>query len=77
MKSRLRTTSQGADTIVWAAISKEAETSVRNGAFLFDRKEVSQHLPLAFTKCKEGTVELFVKECERLVEGCLGSSASA
>ena len=51
MKDRLRTPEQGADTIIWlsvADISKET-----SGAFYQDRKPVSTHLPLAWSKASD------------------------
>ncbi|KAI8854700.1 hypothetical protein BC829DRAFT_159280 [Chytridium lagenaria] len=56
MKDRLRTPDQGADTIVWASIAEEAN-KIRNGAFLFDRKEVGQHLFLAGTTAPAGEID--------------------
>ncbi|KAI9327380.1 hypothetical protein BDR26DRAFT_875532 [Obelidium mucronatum] len=64
MKDRLRTSEQGADTIVWAALSEEAK-KVRNGAFLFDRKEVSQHLLWAGTEAAPSDVEKLVEICSK------------
>ncbi|KAG8452796.1 hypothetical protein GDO86_004548 [Hymenochirus boettgeri] len=48
MKNRLRTEEQGADTVVWLAISSAA-TKHPSGLFFQDRKPVSTHLPFAFT----------------------------
>ncbi|CAH1781725.1 unnamed protein product, partial [Owenia fusiformis] len=45
----LRTPQQGADTIVWLAIS-DAALQNKSGLFYQDRKAVSTHLPLAWTK---------------------------
>ncbi|KAJ3007412.1 UNVERIFIED_CONTAM: Dehydrogenase/reductase SDR member 12 [Siphonaria sp. JEL0065] len=67
MKDRLRSSDQGADTIVWAALSQEAR-DMRNGAFLFDRKEVSQHLFLSGTRATAGDVEKLVEICERYIK---------
>ncbi|KAJ3109930.1 Dehydrogenase/reductase SDR member 12 [Physocladia obscura] len=67
MKDRLRTSEQGADTIVWAAISKEA-MSLRNGAFLFDRKEVAQHVVFGGTKASVGDIEKLVKICDEYLK---------
>jgi len=49
MKNKLRTTEQGADTIVWLAISARAKEN-ENGLFYQDRTAVPIHLPLAWTK---------------------------
>ncbi|XP_041796187.1 DHRS-12_like_SDR_c-like domain-containing protein isoform X1 [Chelmon rostratus] len=48
MKDSLRTPEQGADTVVWLAVS-EAATTNPSGHFYQDRKMVSTHLPLAWT----------------------------
>ncbi|KAJ3355621.1 Dehydrogenase/reductase SDR member 12 [Entophlyctis luteolus] len=63
MKSRLRTAAQGADTIVWAAVALEAKR-VRNGAFLFDRKETTPHVALGGTHADVGAVDTLVQICE-------------
>jgi len=53
MKNKLRTVEQGADTIVWLAISQNPEAGKNNsGEFFQDRKAVSKHLPLAHTHAK-------------------------
>jgi dehydrogenase/reductase SDR family protein 12 len=52
MGSSLRTSEQGADTIIWAAISDEV-LEKESGSFLFDREAVEQHLP-GWGRC-EGT----------------------
>ncbi|KAJ3065556.1 Dehydrogenase/reductase SDR member 12 [Podochytrium sp. JEL0797] len=62
MKTRLRTSDQGADTIVWAAVSNEVK-NVRNGALLFDRHEVKQHVTFGGTTAKPGDVEKLVEIC--------------
>ncbi|XP_053564355.1 dehydrogenase/reductase SDR family member 12 [Bombina bombina] len=48
MKNKLRTEDEGADTIIWLAISP-AVTKFASGLFFQDRKPVSTHLPLAST----------------------------
>ncbi|CAG6007900.1 unnamed protein product [Menidia menidia] len=48
MKESLRTPEQGADTVVWLAVS-EASAKNPSGRFYQDRKMVSTHLPLAWT----------------------------
>ncbi|KAG0694204.1 Dehydrogenase/reductase SDR family member 12 [Chionoecetes opilio] len=49
MKDNLRSPSQGADTVVWLAISKAA-LKHPSGLFFQDREPVSTHFPLAWTK---------------------------
>ncbi|XP_075598012.1 dehydrogenase/reductase SDR family member 12 isoform X2 [Balearica regulorum gibbericeps] len=48
MKNNLRTEAQGADTVVWLAVSTEA-TKLPSGLFFQDRQPVPTHLPLAST----------------------------
>ncbi|KAI7808917.1 dehydrogenase/reductase SDR family member 12, partial [Triplophysa rosa] len=50
MKNKLRTEAQGADTVAWLAIS-DAASRQPSGLFFQDRKAVSTHLPLAFSRC--------------------------
>lgn len=49
MKGRLRTTAQGADTILWLAIAEDVR-KYSSGLFWQDRTPVATHLPLAWTK---------------------------
>ncbi|KAK7466554.1 hypothetical protein BaRGS_00037338 [Batillaria attramentaria] len=49
MKDRLRTSEQGADTMVWLAVAPSVKNEP-SGLFYQDRKAVSAHLPLAWTK---------------------------
>ncbi|KAJ3088764.1 hypothetical protein HK102_008011 [Quaeritorhiza haematococci] len=67
LEGKLRTPEEGADTIVWAAVAKEVEEKVPNGAFLFDRKVASTHLPLAFTQAKQGIVDKLVEELDKYI----------
>uniref|UniRef100_A0A8C8SGM2 DHR12 reductase n=1 Tax=Pelusios castaneus TaxID=367368 RepID=A0A8C8SGM2_9SAUR len=48
MKNKLRTEAQGADTVVWLAVSPAAAKRA-SGLFFQDRQPVSTHLPLART----------------------------
>ncbi|RMC07168.1 hypothetical protein DUI87_16624 [Hirundo rustica rustica] len=48
MKNSLRTDAQGADTVLWLAVSAEA-AKLPSGLFFQDRQPVSTHLPLAYT----------------------------
>ncbi|KAM9812212.1 DHRS-12_like_SDR_c-like domain-containing protein [Syngnathus typhle] len=48
MKDSLRTPEQGADTVVWLAVS-EAAAGKPSGRFYQDRRMVATHLPLAWT----------------------------
>jgi dehydrogenase/reductase SDR family protein 12 len=66
LKDSLRTLDEGADTIIWAAMVPGLRDRVRNGAFLFDRKEAPQHLTWGGTQTRPEVAESLVKECERL-----------
>ncbi|KAJ3391968.1 hypothetical protein CcCBS67573_g07195 [Chytriomyces confervae] len=66
MEKSLRTSDEGADTIVWAAVSEEAK-AVRSGALLFDRKETSPHVTLGGTTAAPGDVEKLVQICSDLL----------
>ncbi|XP_023687572.1 dehydrogenase/reductase SDR family member 12 isoform X1 [Paramormyrops kingsleyae] len=65
MKSRLRTEAQGADTVVWLAVSKEAIHHA-SGCFFQDRKPVSTHLPLASTRASKEEEQQLVTALEDL-----------
>ncbi|KAG9491867.1 dehydrogenase/reductase SDR family member 12 [Eleutherodactylus coqui] len=60
MKNRLRTEEQGADTVVWLAVSPAA-TKHASGLFFQDRKPVSTHLPLASTHSSAGDEETLLQ----------------
>jgi len=63
MKDKLRTVDQGADTVVWLAISPVA-ASAPSGKFWQDRAEVAAHLPLAWTKTSQGERDEMMKVLE-------------
>ena len=60
MQNKLRTIEQGADTIVWLAISNRA-LEMNSGLFYQDREAVNTHLPLAWTKSSP-------EDCKKLME---------
>jgi len=53
LKDKLRSGEEGADTMVWLAIAPAA-SKTPSGLFFQDRKAVSAHLPLAWTKSARG-----------------------
>lgn len=55
LKARLRTPAEGADSVVWLCCAPVEK--LRSGAFYFDRREVSTHLPLAWTSYSPDTVD--------------------
>ena len=52
MEGKLRTAAEGADTVVWLAVSKTAGEG-KSGLFWQDRTSVNTHLPLAFTRTSQ------------------------
>ncbi|XP_062873056.1 DHRS-12_like_SDR_c-like domain-containing protein [Trichomycterus rosablanca] len=65
MKERLRTPEQGADTVVWLAVSEAAVTKP-SGRFFQDRKIVSAHLPLAWTHSSQLEDQKFMSVMEEI-----------
>ena len=64
MKDRLRTPEQGADTITWLAIADM--TKETSGSFYQDRKAVSTHLPLAWSKASDDEKNKLMTELEEM-----------
>ena len=67
MGDKLRTIEQGADTIVWLALS-DAALTVQSGLFWQDRKAVSTHLPLAWTRSNNGDEDTLMATLAKLTE---------
>ncbi|XP_042305757.1 dehydrogenase/reductase SDR family member 12 [Sceloporus undulatus] len=65
MKNKLRTEAQGADTVVWLAVSPAVKRQA-SGQFFQDRQPVSIHLPLAWTKSSPGDEEKLMQVLEEL-----------
>ncbi|XP_056466705.1 DHRS-12_like_SDR_c-like domain-containing protein [Gadus chalcogrammus] len=63
----LRTPEQGADTAVWLAVSDAAAT-MPSGHFYQDRKMVSAHLPLAWTRSSSLEEQKFMSSLEDLAK---------
>ncbi|XP_068038214.1 dehydrogenase/reductase SDR family member 12 isoform X3 [Anomalospiza imberbis] len=63
MKNSLRTEAQGADTVLWLAVSAEA-TKLPSGLFFQDRQPVPTHLPLAYTHSPPEDEEKLVEMLE-------------
>ncbi|XP_075055168.1 dehydrogenase/reductase SDR family member 12 [Mixophyes fleayi] len=63
MKNKLRTEEQGADTVVWLAVSSAA-TKLQSGLFFQDRKPVSTHLLLASTHSSPGDEEKLLQSLQ-------------
>ncbi|XP_013878731.1 dehydrogenase/reductase SDR family member 12 [Austrofundulus limnaeus] len=65
MGDRLRTAEQGADTVVWLALSKVAARTC-SGQFFQDRQAVPAHLPLAWTHSSDEEIQSFIAQLEAL-----------
>uniref|UniRef100_A0A4W5P5X4 Si:ch211-165b10.3 n=1 Tax=Hucho hucho TaxID=62062 RepID=A0A4W5P5X4_9TELE len=67
MGERLRSAEQGADTVVWLALTRAAgKTS--SGKFFQDRRAVPAHLPLAWTHSSPEEVRSFMTQLEILAQ---------
>lgn len=64
MKDRLRTSEQGADTIVWLAVADTSKET--SGLFYQDRKAVATHLPLAWSKASDSDKNKLMSELEEM-----------
>lgn len=67
MKDRLRTAEEGADTMLWLAIS-DAALKKPSGLFFQDREPVSTHLPLAWTKSTQQEHEQFMSTLDEIAK---------
>ncbi|XP_054617261.1 dehydrogenase/reductase SDR family member 12-like [Dunckerocampus dactyliophorus] len=67
MGGRLRTAEQGADTVVWLALSRAASRT-QSGQFFQDRTPVPTHLPLAWTRSSTVEVLTFIGHLEILAK---------
>ncbi|KAG9270950.1 dehydrogenase/reductase SDR family member 12 [Astyanax mexicanus] len=67
MKNKLRSEEQGADTVVWLAVS-DAALRQPSGLFFQDRKAVPTHLPLALSKSSPAEEEKLMNTLEQLAE---------
>ncbi|XP_077580981.1 dehydrogenase/reductase SDR family member 12-like [Stigmatopora nigra] len=67
MGERLRTPEQGADTVIWLALSGSAGAT-RSGQFFQDRKAIATHLPLAWTHSSTVEVLTFISQLEMLAK---------
>ncbi|XP_029380206.1 dehydrogenase/reductase SDR family member 12 isoform X1 [Echeneis naucrates] len=65
MGERLRSVEQGADTVVWLALSRAAART-RSGQFFQDRQPVPAHLPLAWTHSSDKEIQSFLTHLETL-----------
>jgi len=68
MKDKLRTVEQGADTVVWLAVSNNTVGTdpKSSGEFFQDRQIVWKHLPLAWSKSEQADVDLLMDKLNGL-----------
>ncbi|XP_055100823.1 dehydrogenase/reductase SDR family member 12 isoform X3 [Symphalangus syndactylus] len=66
-RDRLRSEAQGADTVLWLALSSAAAAQP-SGQFFQDRKPVSTHLPLARTSSSPAEEEKLIEILEQLAQ---------
>lgn len=64
MKDRLRSSDQGADTIIWLAVADM--TKEKSGAFYQDRRAVVTHLPLAWSQASKADRDTLMSKLEEL-----------
>ncbi|KAF6149483.1 hypothetical protein GIB67_011384 [Kingdonia uniflora] len=55
LSGKLRTSEQGADTIIWLAL--QAKEKLVSGSFYFDRAEAPKHLPFAGTSSSHAAID--------------------
>uniref|UniRef100_A0A674MZR2 Si:ch211-165b10.3 n=1 Tax=Takifugu rubripes TaxID=31033 RepID=A0A674MZR2_TAKRU len=65
MGERLRRVEQGADTVVWLALSRAAART-QSGQFFQDRRCVPTHLPLAWTHSPAEDIQAFIIQLDAL-----------
>jgi len=68
MKNKLRTAEQGADTLVWLAITANPEAKNSNGGFYQDRKSVAKHLPLAWSQSKPEEEAFLIQQLDDFLQ---------
>ncbi|KAJ8368399.1 hypothetical protein SKAU_G00084270 [Synaphobranchus kaupii] len=67
MQDKLRSPEQGADTVVWLAAS-EAAVAKPSGRFFQDRRMISSHLPLAWTRSPQDRDQKFMVLLEEMAK---------
>ncbi|KAI1883188.1 hypothetical protein AGOR_G00242640 [Albula goreensis] len=67
MRAKLRTAEQGADTVVWLAMSTAA-AATPSGLFFQDREPVPTHLPLAWTRSSPEEEQNFMFQLEEIAK---------
>jgi len=64
LEGKLRTSEEGADTIIWLAL--QSKEKLVSGGFYFDRAEVPKHLPLAATKSSHNAIDSIIATLDSL-----------
>ncbi|XP_048836502.1 DHRS-12_like_SDR_c-like domain-containing protein isoform X1 [Brienomyrus brachyistius] len=68
MRNKLRSPEQGADTVVWLAVSEAPAAAKPASRFFQDRKVIPTHLPLAWTHSSLEQKERFMTLLEELAK---------
>ena len=58
LKGNLRTSEEGADTVIWLAL--QPKEKLVSGAFYFDRTEAPKHLKFAFTSRSHAGIDSII-----------------
>ncbi|OVA08125.1 Short-chain dehydrogenase/reductase SDR [Macleaya cordata] len=64
LSGKLRTSEEGADTVVWLAL--QPKEKLVSGAFYFDRAEAPKHLPFAGTSSSHALIDSIVESLHSL-----------
>lgn len=64
LSGKLRTSDQGADTVIWLALMRKEK--LLSGAFYFDRAEAPKHLKFAATRGSHAAIDSIVNNLRSL-----------
>ncbi|XP_067948241.1 dehydrogenase/reductase SDR family member 12-like [Watersipora subatra] len=67
MKNKLRSPEEGADTVIWLALSP-AVRSIESGKFFLDRQPVATHLPLSRTQESDTDRQSFIAALDEMLQ---------
>ncbi|CAA2934702.1 Hypothetical predicted protein [Olea europaea subsp. europaea] len=64
LSGKLRTSEEGADTVIWLAL--QPKENLTSGGFYFDRAEAPKHLPFTATKVSGNAIDSIVRSLRTL-----------
>lgn len=64
MQGKLRTSEEGADTVIWLA--SQPKQNLVSGGLYFDRTEASKHLPFAATSNSHNAIDSIMATLDSL-----------